>query len=76
MALPGTNAEPHTDLHRFDGSLRAFHTHFLILGGRLQPGLRFDGYEEEQESLKAEVETLEEWVENEEEMDGNMDSFL
>jgi len=34
------------------------------------------GYEEEQERLKAEVETLEEWVENEEEMDGNMDSFL
>ncbi len=34
------------------------------------------GYEEEQERLKAEVDTLEEWVENEEEMDGNMDSFL
>ena len=34
------------------------------------------GYEEEQERLKAEVETLEEWVENEEEMDENMDSFL
>ena len=34
------------------------------------------GYEEEQERLKAEVETLEEWVENEEEMDGNMDCFL
>ena len=34
------------------------------------------GYEEEQERLKAGVETLEEWMENEEEMDGNMDSFL
>ncbi len=34
------------------------------------------GYEEEQERLKAEVETLEGWVENEVEMDGNMDSFL
>ena len=29
------------------------------------------GYEDEQERLKAAVEMLEEWVENEEEMDDN-----
>ena len=34
------------------------------------------GYEDEQERLKAAVEMLEEWVENEEEMDESMDSFL
>ncbi len=34
------------------------------------------GYEEEQERLIAEVETPGKWVENEEDMDENMDSFL
>ena len=34
------------------------------------------GYEEEQKLLITEADTLEKWVENEEEMDDNMDSFL